>query len=369
MIRILHVLGSLDRGGTESMLMNIYREIDKSQIQFDFIIHTDKKCDFDEEIEKLGGKIYCFPRYNLINHFKYIKYWKEFLKKHKEYNIIHGHLRGSAFLYLKIAKNYKLTTIMHAHSTSSRGSILERKVKNILRYFSRRYIDYFWACSIEAGKWLFGNSIVDSKNFKIIKNGIDIEKYTYNKEKRDDLRKKLALDNKFVIGHVGSFTYPKNHKFILDIFNKIQKENENSILLLIGDGELKNKIIKKIKKLGLEEKVILTGNIVNVNDYMSIMDVFLFPSLNEGLGMVIIEAQVNGLKCFVSENLPKEIELHNNLINRISLKQSSKEWAKIIMDNKRYERNKKIRNESYSIKRSSIEIQKIYYQLYYCNKF
>ena len=179
----------------------------------------------------------------------------------------------------------------------------------------------------------------------------------------------MALDNKFVIGHVGSFTYPKNHKFILDIFNKIQKENENSILLLIGDGELKNKIIKKIKKLGLEEKVILTGNIVNVNDYMSIMDVFLFPSFNEGLGMVIIEAQVNGLKCFVSENLPKEIELHNNLINRISLKQSSKEWAKIIMDNKRYERNKKIRNESYSIKRSSIEIQKIYYQLYYCNKF
>lgn len=366
MIRILHVLGTLNRGGTESMLMNIYREIDKSQIQFDFIIHTDKKCDFEEEIIELGGKIYHFPRYNFKNHFKYQKCWKDFFKNHKEYKILHGHIRGSAFLYLKIAKEYKLKTIMHAHSTASRGNILERQVKNILRYFSRRYIDCFFACSIEAGKWLFGNSIVNNKNFKIIKNGIDIEKYSYSEEKRKTLREKLNIENKFIVGHVGSFTYPKNHEFILDVFNEVQKNIEDSILLLVGDGELKNKIVNKIKKLGLEKKVILTGNVSNVNDYMCIMDIFLFPSLNEGFPVALIEAQTNGLKCFVSHTLTRDIIVIKELIKVCSLKMSPKKWAKEIIDNKNYERKKEIDiigKKGYDSKKNIQKIEKLYLKL------
>ena len=159
-IRILHVFGQMNRGGAETMIMNLYRHIDRTKIQFDFMVHSEEKCAFDDEIGQLGGKIYRVPRYNGRNHFLYIKEWSKFISNHKEYKIIHGHIRSTASFYLKVCKDNDRVTIIHSHSTSSGSGIISSVVKNILQYPIRKIADYFIACSIPAGKWLFGENIV-----------------------------------------------------------------------------------------------------------------------------------------------------------------------------------------------------------------
>ncbi|MBV1817956.1 glycosyltransferase family 1 protein [Clostridium cochlearium] len=329
-IRILHVLGALNRGGAETMIMNIYRNIERSKIQFDFMIHTDKECDYNDEIIKLGGKIYNVPRYSGSNHFNYKKAWDSFFNIHPEYRIIHGHMRSTASIYLKIAKKHRLITIAHSHSTSSRGNKFEQLVKNIMQFPIRYIADYLFACSDEAGKWLFGRNVLNKSNYKVIKNAIDIEKYTFNEVKRNEIREILGIEDKFVVGHVGSFTYPKNHKFLISVFYEIQKKYKDSILLLVGDGEIRPYIQKHIDDLGINDKVKLTGVVGNVNDYMQAMDVFVFPSIFEGLGIVAIEAQTSGLPCIVAETIPKEAYV-TDLIKSVSLKEPVDIWAETIL--------------------------------------
>lgn len=338
-IRILHVLGTLNRGGAETMIMNIYRSIDRTKIQFDFMIHTDKECDYNDEIIKFGGKIYNVPRYIGRNHFKYKKAWDSFFNIHPEYKIVHGHMRSTASIYLKIAKKHGLITIAHSHSTSSRGNKFEQLVKNIMQFPIRYIADYLFACSDEAGKWLFGRNVLNKGNYKVIKNAIDIEKYTFNEVKRNEIRETLSIEDKFVVGHVGSFTYPKNHKFLISVFYEVQKQYKDSILLLVGDGELRPYIQKQIDDLGINDKVKLTGVVANVNDYMQAMDVFVFPSLWEGLPVTVVEAQASGLQCFISDKVTEEVCI-TPCIKSISLNESVKNWAyKIIFSkkNRRYE--------------------------------
>jgi len=329
-IRILHVLGALNRGGAETMIMNIYRNIDRSKIQFDFIIHTNKKCDYDDEIIKLGGKIYNVPHYVGKNHFTYKKAWDTFFNSHPEHKIVHGHMRSTASIYLRIAKKYGLITIAHSHSTASRGNKIEQFVKNIMQFPIRYTADYLFACSNEAGKWLFGKKATQKDNYKVIKNAIDVEKYAFNESKRHELRKVLGIEDKFVVGHVGSFTYPKNQKFLIEVFYQVQMQNENAVLLLVGDGELRPQIEKQINKLGIKDKVILTGVVPNVNDYMQAMDVFVFPSIFEGLGMAVIEAQAAGLKCIVADKIPEEAFI-TNLIEKVSLKEGIDDWIEVVL--------------------------------------
>lgn len=326
-IKILHVFGRLNRGGAETMIMNLYRNIDRSKIQFDFVKHTYEKCAFDDDIRELGGQIISVPRYTGINHVCYIKEWKDLFSKRPEYKIIHGHMISTAFIYLNIAKKYGLTTIVHSHSTGTRGNKIEQLVKNILQFPVRYTADYLFACSDDAGKKFFGNK----KNYYVIKNAIDVDKYKFNRSLRNKMRKSLNVEDKFVVGHVGSFTYAKNHKFLLDIFYEIQKQNRKAILLLLGDGELRKSIESHIKKLRIEDKVILTGVVPNVNEYLQAMDIFVFPSIYEGFGMAVIEAQAAGLNCFVSSNLPKEVFL-TDLIHSISINESAEHWANIIIN-------------------------------------
>jgi len=362
-IRVLHVLGTLNRGGAETMIMNIYHNIDRSKIQFDFIKHTNKKCDYDDEIIKLGGKIYSIPRYTGKNHLKYIESWNDFFNSHTEYKIIHGHMRSTAAIYLKIAKKHGLLTIAHSHSIASRGNKLQQFIKYIMQLPIRYTADYLFACSEQAGKWLFGKNVINKNNFNVIKNAIDIEKYLFNQSKRNEMRKTLNIEDKFVVGHVGSFTYPKNHKFLIEVFNEIQKQNRATILLLIGDGELRSQIEKQISDLGLEDKVILTGTVSNVNEYLQAMDVFVFPSIFEGLGIAVIEAQAAGLPCVVADTIPEEAYL-TDLIESIPLTAKEDLWTEQILKyNDGYERRntyEEVKSKGYDIYETNQWLEEFY---------
>ncbi|HWO77458.1 MAG TPA: glycosyltransferase family 1 protein [Bacillus sp. (in: firmicutes)] len=355
-IRVLHVLGRLNRGGTETMIMNIYRKIDRSKIQFDFIVHTDDKCDYDDEIQELGGKIYSFPTYSGKNHFSYKYFWETFLKRHSEYSIIHGHMRSTAAIYLKIAKKFGLITIAHSHSTSS-GNGFSAIVKNIFQYPIRYIADYLFACSENAGVWLFGANACKKENFFIINNAIDAKKFIYDRKTDLKLRRELGIEGKFVIGHVGRFATPKNHEFLIEIFNSVHEKVENAILLLVGDGELRKSIEKKVIDLELQDNVIFTGKQSEIHKLLHTMDIFVFPSLYEGLGLVVIEAQASGLRCIVSDQIPKEAFI-TDLVDVISLKEKKDSWVKIIVNNATSDNKNDRKNTYEQIKSSGYDINK-----------
>ncbi|MEW4225655.1 glycosyltransferase family 1 protein [Rossellomorea marisflavi] len=360
-IRILHVLGALNRGGAETMVMNLYRNIDREKVQFDFVIHTNEKCDFHDEIISLGGKIYSFPRYKGVNHFQYIKTWKKFFSYHSEYKIIHGHMRSTASIYLSIAKGHGCFTIAHSHSIESRGNIIERLVKNTLQIPLRYIPDYFFACSDEAGSWLFGEKTILKENYAKLNNSINISDFTFSKDKREETRILLGIKNELLLGHVGSFTQPKNHKFLIEIFFEIQQKNKDAKLLLIGSGELQNTIIRQVEELGISEKVLFLGSVPNVNDYMQAMDIFVFPSIFEGLGMAALESQASGLRTIISDHLPEDIRL-TKLISVLSLKEDAKSWSNTILkcNCTRLNVSSDLIKHGYDISETSTWIQKYY---------
>lgn len=355
-IRVLHVLGGMNRGGAQTMVMNLYRNIDRAKIQFDFIVHTQKKNDFDDEIKQLGGRIFRVPRYRGINHFQYKKSWNQFFKKHSEYKVIHGHVRSTASIYLKIANRYGLVTIAHSHSTSS-GDGFSSYVKTALQYPIRNTADFLFACSHVAGEWLFGKKACKKRNFRVLNNAIDVNKYIFNHKVREKKRREFNLNKDLlVIGHIGRFCTAKNHDFLIDVFNKVYQKNKNVVLILIGDGELKEQIEKKVNRLGLMEHVIFTGIRSDVHELLQIMDVFLFPSLYEGLPVTLVEAQAAGLPCIKSDNVTNEITV-SPLIKSISLKKSVDYWSvKVLKYNNAYRRNniyKNIKKAGYDIKETS----------------
>ena len=360
--RVLHVLGRLDRGGAETMVMNLYRNIDRSKIQFDFIIHTDDECDYTSEILQLGGRIYSISKYNVKNHIKYKKEWSDFFYKHPEYKIIHGHVRSTAAIYLKIAKKYKLTTISHSHNISS-GNGIKAIVKNILQYPIRYIADYFFACSNQAGIWLFGKKVCRKSNFFIVNNSIDSKRFMYNKKVRSQKRLELGLENNFVIGHIGRFHPQKNHTFLIDIFKHVIIRKADAKLLLIGDGELFDYINNKVSMLGLQKNVVFIRRSDNISELLQAVDVFVFPSLYEGLGMVAIEAQAAGLPTIVSDSIPEEAFI-TNLIKKINLSLSEEKWAEEILKySSKGERNnmyEEICNKGYDINNTAKWLESFY---------
>lgn len=331
-IRILHVFGALNRGGAETMIMNLYRNINKDKLQFDFAIQTKKECAYDQEIRNMGGKIYNLPRFSLSNGWNYIREWKKFFQIHKEYKIIHCHIASTASIIIFLAKKYGIDVILHSHSTAYERSFagIIKKIFSVPLKFMK--VDYYFACSKEAGEWLFGNKIIkDSKKIQIINNAIDIGIFEFNIDTRLQLRKKLFLENCFILGHVGRFDQQKNHDFLIDIFSEVCKKKENSRLILIGEGELEDKIKRKVEEYNLKDKVIFLGVQSNVYDWMSVMDIFVFPSLSEGLGMALVEAQANGLHCIASSNIPRAVNF-SNLLCYVSLESPKEKWAEIILN-------------------------------------
>lgn len=366
-IRILQVFAQMNRGGAESMIMNLYRKIDRSKVQFDFIVHTGEKGNFDDEIKSLGGIIYHIPRYNGNNHMRYKKIWEKFFERHQEYKIIHGHVRSTASIYLKIAKEYGLTTIAHSHNTSS-GVGISAIVKNILQYPIRYTADYLIACSILAGKWLFGERACRKKNFFILKNAIDTKTFIYNENVRVEKRQELKIQDKFVIGHIGRFHPQKNHEFLIDIFKELHDTIDNAILMLVGDGKLRNLIEEKVNNLGLIDSVLFTGVRNDIPELLQAMDVFVFPSLYEGLGIVTIEAQAAGLQCVVADTIPKEAYVTDK-VQTLSLKKSAEEWGSVILKcyltkKVRSDTSKMINEAGYNVNENAKWISEFYCSLY-----
>lgn len=356
-IRILHVVTYMGRGGLETMIMNYYRHIDRSKVQFDFLTHRDFKADYDGEIESFGGKIFHLPKLVPWSR-KYKKALNVFLAEHPEYKIVHVHQDCLSSVILKAAKKNNLPVrIAHSHSSNQ-----DKNLKYLIKLYYKRYIakyaTHLFACGKDAGDWMFGGA-----PYEIINNAIDTKKYEYNPEIRSKMRKELGInDNDFVIGHVGRFNSVKNHTFLLDIFNEFKKLQKNSVLLLVGDGELRSSIEKKAKELNITNDVIFTGVRSDVPDLMQAMDCFVFPSLYEGLPVTLIEAQSSGLPCIVSSEVPSDCD-KTDLVEHIPLSDSVNVWVKHILNRKNKEREKyseAIANLGYDININAKKLENFY---------
>lgn len=367
--RILNVLGGLNRGGAETLVMNIYREIDKEKFRFDFVVHTTEVGEYEQEILETGGKIYRMPKYTVVNHFKYKQEWKRFFKEHTEYKIVHAHMRSTASIFLKIAKKFGIKTISHSHSTSS-GNGIKAIIKNILQYNIRFVADFFMGCSKQANIWLFGKKIANSNKCIVLGNSIDVDNYKFEVDTRDAVRNELKIPKKTVVmGHVGRFVEVKNHKFLIEIFEQFTKINSNSKLLLIGKGELQDEIKRLVIEKKIEDKVIFLGTRSDVNRILQGMDIFVMPSFYEGLPVTLIEAQATSLPCLVSDIITDEVDV-TKLIYRMSLKSTANKWAERI--NEIYNKSNracskeimdKIKKSGYDISTTTNQLTQIYYKL------
>jgi len=362
-LRILQIVQGMNRGGIETMIMNLYRTINRDIIQFDFVLSCIEESDYEKEIISLGGKIFRMSPINVLKPQNYLNDLNRFFKEHPEYKIVHSHMNAVSALPLYIAKKNRVPVrISHSHIDFA-GKGIKGLQKRILRYPLRSLANHFFACSEEAANFLFGRKYFRNQNSNILNNAIQAELYVYNPEIRSELREKFKIGDKKVIGHIGRFNYQKNHLFILDVFKQIHSSNSDVILMMVGDGELRQQIEEKILNLGLEDSVILTGNVPDVYSYLQAMDIFLFPSLFEGLGMGLVEAQSAGLKCFASDAIPRGAVV-TDLVEFISLNERAEVWANKI-HNVDYEYNHKkmlsqIQDAGYDVKTTSKWLEDFY---------
>lgn len=345
MIRILHVVTDMRRGGIETMLMNYYRHIDRDVIQFDFLTHRDYRSDYDDEIESLGGVIYHLPKLNPFSKF-YKNALRRFLTEHSEYRIVHVHQDCLSSVVLKVAKQCNIPVrIAHSHNSNQTKDV-KYPIKLYYKRFISKYATHLMACSEEAGRWMFGKN----DEFTVLNNAIDAAAYSFNMEKREAVRKSFGISqDALVLGHVGRFSYPKNHTFLIDVFNQVSKI-KNAKLLLVGDGKLRKEIEEKVESYALQKHVIFTGVREDVSDLLQAMDVFVFPSNYEGLGIVAIEAQAAGLPCFISDKVPIECK-KTDLVQQIPLSAGAEKWANAITSC-----NKERKNRYEEIKESGFDI-------------
>lgn len=328
MKRILHLSGTMNMGGQETLIMNIYRNIDRSKVQFDFVVNTEERCFYEDEIEKLGGKVYRVPRLKHI-----FKHWKELSKilKENKYDVIHRHTCSQVvFIDLLIAKLCKVKTrIIHSHNMS-----VDKKYEHLYKIFTpliNGLSTIKYACSENAGKWLYGKN---KEDFKIIYNGIDIDKFLYNEDARKKIRSEFNIsDDIKVYGNVGRLSYQKNHIFLLDVFKNILEKDPKSVLLLCGDGEIRSEIEEKAKELNIYEKVIFAGVRKDINYMYQAMDFFVFPSHFEGLPVAFIEAQSTGLPCFFFDKTIAQLSRISNNIYAFDENATASTWAETILAN------------------------------------
>lgn len=364
-IRIAQIMGKWVGGGVESVVMNYYRHIDRNKIQFDFICDDDSTNIPYEEIENLGGKVILIPPYQKI--FKYHKKLKKVLKE-GNYKIVHSHVNTLSVFSLWAAKSAGIPVrIAHSHSTTNKKEKKKNLLKQVLRPFSKVFATDYMCCSELAGRWQFGNKEYDNGNVYLLNNAIDLEKFKYDEKVRKSKRKELNIDDDtLVIGHIGRFVPVKNHDFLLDIFEKINIKHADSILLLAGQGPLEQKIKNKVKKLNLNEKVKFLGQRNDVSELYQAFDVFLLPSLYEGLPVVGIEGQASSLLCYFSDEMTKETKILDTT-KFMSISQSAELWSDDILKNvKKYKRIntiKKMSDEGFNIKKEADKLKKYYFNL------
>jgi len=366
MIRVLHSVSNMDRAGLETMLMNYYRHIDRDKIQFDFLANKPKKGAYEDEVEQLGGRVFVSPGFNPIKLLKYRAFMKDLFHEHPEIQIVHAHNGALAYYALREAQRNGIDIrIAHSHNSKINWD-LKWPIKQYCRANLANVATELWGCGELAGKFYFGKKNIEERGYTIIRNAIEEERFIYNEEIRERLRKEYNLGDKFVIGHVGRFMLQKNHDFLIDIFAEIKKKNENSVLFLIGEGELEKNIRDKVNKLGLTDSVIFTGSIPNVNEMYQMMDVFILPSLYEGLPVVGVEAQASGVPCIFSNTVTQEVKI-TDVTQFISLNEESAYWAEQVLKHKVNNKRKNMTDDivaaGYSIHTEAKKLEQMYLSL------
>ncbi len=330
-IRVLHENTWMDPGGIETLLMNVYRNLDRSLVQFDFMIHRPEKAFFEDEINELGGHIYRTARFSPIpgEYRTYMNGVREILQSHPEDRILHAHSELCLWP-LKAAKEIGVPIrIAHSHSAQNRVNL-----KYFFLLYEKAWIKKFctdmFMCSKLAGEWTFGKKAVNSGSVQMIKNGIDSGRYIYNEEVRKRKRQELRIEQQFVMGHVGRFVQAKNHSFLIDIFAEIHKRRPDSVLLLAGDGPMIEQIKEKAIRLQIGDSVRFLGTRSDIDELLQAMDVFVLPSLWEGLPLTGIEAQAAGLPTFLSDSVTEEVCVTPKA-QRVSLQASAADWAERVL--------------------------------------
>lgn len=347
-VRILHILGNTQLGGAESRIMDLYRHMDRSVVQFDFVVHSKEEGYFNEEIRKLGGRIFRVPRFRVLNYFSYCRAWKKLLQEHRdadgrsEFHMIQGHMTSTAAIYLPIARKCGIeTTIAHARSAG-----VDKGLKGILTRFLRRNLskkaDYLFTCSELAGISVFGKKAVEQGRTRFLPNAIDCQKFAPDPLVREKIRRELGIENCYVIGHVGRFHYAKNHEYLLRVFAElVKRKTRDYVLLLLGEGSGMEDIRILSRELGIGNKVYFLGNKSNVNDYYQAMDYFVYPSRFEGMPGTIVEAQTAGLRCLMSDTICKEV-IATELVTTRSIREDPGLWADEIEQHLQYQRSSRV---------------------------
>lgn len=327
MKRVLQVLGTTNLGGAESRVMDIYRHLDRDRLQFDFLITEGHNGHFDEEIRKLGGNIYFLPAYRVVNRGEYVKAVKDFFAKHRDYIAVHGHMTSTASIYLPIAKEAGIPlTIAHARSAGTdsgiKGILTKRMRKNLYKKCDR-----MMACSELAAAAVFGSERYEAGEVTVWPNAISVKDFAFDENIREEIRQQYGIgDEELLVGHVGRFHEAKNHLFIIDVFKELVALEPESRLMFLGDGALRPQVEEKVAALGLSDKVIFAGNHSPISPYYQAFDMFLFPSIFEGMPGTVVEAQAAGLPCLISDAITPQV-CATNLVNQESLNKDAAFWA------------------------------------------
>lgn len=354
MVRVLHILDSMGIGGIQSFILNLYRSIDRSEMQFDFLLHREFRNENEAEIRKLGGKIYFIPtRREGINKNK--RALKAFFLEHQEYSAVHFHISSLTYIEpLKAATHAKIPVrIIHSNSSSQgpKNNKLHRILHEINKYRIQKYATNFFACSDKAAKWFYGGTKLLEKSV-FIPNGIQCDAYIFDSDVRDKFKKEFGLEDKLVIGHVGRFHYAKNHEFLIEIFKSYTRVRNNAVLVLAGDGESKPKIEQMVDAYGLSEKVIFLGNRNDIKNLLQMFDIFLLPSRYEGFPVTLVEAQAASLPAVVSDTVTHTADITGR-ISFCSLNDTPEIWASsidnLICGSRNPEDNLKVRKAGYDM--------------------
>lgn len=363
-VRVLNVLGTTNLGGAESRVMELYRALDRDQVQFDFLVHTEKEGQYSAEIRRLGGRIYSVPRFQVLNVFAYQKALRAFFRAHHEFAAVHGHMTSTAAIYLPIAKKAGIpVAIAHARSAGVDPGV-KGLVTKVIRLPLKYRADYCFACSAEAAEAVYGRRWVRKGKVWTIPNAIDTRRFAFNPAVRHQVREELGLSGKFVIGHVGRFGFMKNHGFLIDIFAELCRMRDDAALVLIGKGELEEQVREKVRALGLSDKVHFLGNRFDVERYYQAFDYFVFPSTFEGLPGSVAEAQASGLCCLVSDQVTREAAL-TKLVTYKSIGEPAADWAGEIMKNaqralERRDMHEAIADKGFDVHRQAAKMEAFY---------
>lgn len=363
-IRVAQIMGKWLGGGVEAVVMNYYRHIDRTKIQFDFVCDDDSTNIPYEEIESMGGKVILIPPYQKA--FQYQKQLRQILKQ-SNYEIVHSHINTLSVFSLFAAKCANVPVrIAHSHSTTNKKEKKKNLMKQLLRPFSKLFATNYMCCSELAGRWLFGNREYDKENVYLLNNAIDLDKFKYDQVVRKEVRQDLNInEDTLVIGHIGRFVEQKNHNFLIDIFKEVYKKNNDSILLLAGQGPKIEEIKEKVRAYNLQDNVVFLGQRSDANRLYQAFDVFLLPSLYEGLPVVGVEAQATGLLCLLSNDMTKETKVLEST-QFLPLTITSCDWSDILLNNykiKRYSNINKFTEMGFNIKTEASKLANMYCNL------